>query len=75
MPFICVKAYPNEEAVKQKTAEEILEVFCRTWGAEPEWVTIAMEDVAPEDWDEKVVRKEILPNPDRIMIRDGKKQF
>ena len=75
MPFISVKAYPMDEAVKRKTAEAILEVFRTVWGAQPEWVTVAMEDVAPEEWDEKVVRGEILPDPGRIMIRDGQKLY
>ena len=75
MPFISVKAFPMDEAVKRKTAEAILEVFRTTWGAEPDWVTIAMEDVAPEDWEEMVVRAEIRKDPDRIMILDGQKQY
>ena len=75
MPFISVKAFPMDEAIKQKTAEAILEVFRTTWGAQPEWVTIAMEDVAPDEWDEKVVRAEILSDSERILIRDGQKQY
>ena len=75
MPFISVKAFPMDETVKRKTADAILEVFRTVWGAEPDWVTVAMEDIPPEDWDEKVVRAEIQKDPERIMILDGQKQY
>ena len=75
MPYISVKAFPSDEETKRKTAEQILEVFQKTWGAEPGWVTIAMEDIDPDEWDEKVRNEEILPNRDHILILDGKKQY
>ena len=75
MPYIAVKAFPMDEETKQKTAERILEVFRETWGAEPEWVTISMEDIAPDDWDEKIRRGEILPNLDKVLILDGAKRY
>ncbi len=75
MPYISIKAYPKDEETKQKTAEAILDVLQKTWGAEREWVTISMEDVEPDDWDEKVVRGEILPKMDKVMILDGKKRY
>ncbi len=75
MPFITVKAYPMDEETKRRTAEEILEVFRKTWGAEPDWVTVSMEDVDPDDWDEQVVKGEILPGMDKVMILNGKKLY
>lgn len=75
MPYISVKAFPKDEETKRRTAERILQVFQETWGAEPDWVTIAMEDVDPADWDERIVKGEILPGMDRVMILDGKKQY
>ena len=32
MPYISVKAFPMDEETKRKTAEQILEVFQKTWG-------------------------------------------
>ena len=75
MPYISVKAYPKDEETKRRTAEQILEVFTKVWGAEPDWVTIAMEDVDPADWDGQIVKGEILPKMDKVLILDGKKQY
>ncbi len=75
MPYISVKAYPKDDATKQKTAEAILEVFQKVWGAEPDWVTVSVEDIEPDEWDEKVVSAEIRPNMDRVLILDGKKRY
>ena len=74
MPYISIKAYPKDDETKRKTAEAILEVIQKTMGAEPEWVTISMEDIEPDEWEEKVVKAEILPNMDRVLILDGKKR-
>ena len=74
MPYISIKAYPKDDETKRKTAEAILEVIQKTMGAEPEWVTISMEDIEPDEWEEKVVKAEILPNMDHVLILDGKKR-
>ena len=34
-----------------------------------------MEEVAPDDWIEKVRNKEILPNKKKMMILDGEKMY
>ena len=75
MPYISVKAYPMDEETKRKTAEQILEVFQKTWGAEREWVSISMEDIDPDEWDERIRKGEILPNLEKMMILDGEKQY
>ena len=75
MPYISFQAFPMDEETKRKTAEQILEVFQKTWGAEPEWVSISMEDIDPEEWDDRVRNAEILPNRDKLMIPDGVKQY
>ena len=75
MPYISVKAFPMDEETKRRTAEKILEVFQETWGAEPDWVSISMEDIDPESWDERIRKGEIEPNLDKMMILDGKKQY
>ena len=75
MPYISVKAFPMDEETKRRTAEKILEVFQETWGAEPDWVSISMEDIDPESWDDRIRKGEIEPNLDKMMILDGKKQY
>ncbi len=75
MPYIAIKAYPKDEAVKKKVVEEINEIFLKYWGCPPQAISVSMESVAPEEWDEKVRQPEILPNADKMMILDGEKRF
>ncbi len=73
MPYISIKTYPKDDETKRKTAEAILEVIQKTMGADPDWVTVSVEDIEPEDWEEKVVKAEILPKMDSVLILNGKK--
>jgi len=73
MPYIAIKSYPKDEEAKRKIVEKVNEVFMEVWGCPQEVITISLEEVAPEDWKEKVKDREITPNLDKMMILAGKK--
>ena len=75
MPYISIKIFPKDDETKRKAAEAVLEAIQKSMGAQPEWVTVSVEDVDPAEWDEKVVKGEILPKKDNVLILDGKKQY
>ena len=75
MPYIKIKAYPKDEAIKQKVAERINQVFLEEWGCPPEAITISIEEIAPENWVDEVVKPEIEPNSDKMLILNGKKGY
>ena len=50
MPYIKIKAYPKDPAIKQRVAERINQVFLEEWGCPAEAISISMEEVAPEKW-------------------------
>lgn len=75
MPFINIKAYPKDEATKQELADRINEVLLEVWGCPQRAVTISIEDVAPEEWPEKVVKAQIEPMSEHLMIRSGEKLY
>ena len=75
MPYIAIKAYPKDMEIKKKVVDEINEVFKRNWGCPPEAISISVEEVKPEDWEEKVVKPVIEPDDPKMMIRDGKKRY
>ena len=75
MPYIRVKAFPKDEETKKIVVEGINKVFRNHWGCPPEAISISIEEVAPEDCDEQVREKEILPNEDKMMILDGEKKY
>ena len=74
MPYIAIKAYPKDEATKQAVVEKINRVFLETWGCPPQAITISVEEVAPELWQEQVVKPEIEPKLDKMMILNGEKR-
>ena len=75
MPYIAIKAYPKDAETKKKVVDEINEIFKKYWGCPPEAISISMEEFAPETWEEKVVKPEILPNADKMMVLSGEKKY
>ena len=75
MPYIRIKAYPKDEAVKRKVAEAINKVFLDNWGCAPEAVSISFEEVAPELWEQQVENGEIESLRDKMFILHGDKNY
>ena len=75
MPYIAIKSFPKDQATKEIVVEKIKEIFLEVWGCPQEAITISIEDVAPEDWDEKIVKPEIDPKMENMMILSGKKRY
>jgi len=73
MPYISIKSWPKDEATRRAAVERINEVFLEVWGCPPEALTISSEVIQPEDWEEKVVKGEIEPNMEHVMILSGRK--
>lgn len=75
MPYISIKCYPKDEEVKKKMVDKINEAFLEVWGCPQEAITISIEEVAPDEWQQKVVKPEIEPNKDKMMILSGKRNY
>lgn len=74
MPYISIKAYPKDEETKRLIAEKINQVFLETWGCSQKAISISIEEVSPETWEEQVVKTEIEPNRDKMYILSGEPQ-
>ncbi len=74
MPYIAIKAYPKDEETKKRVAEKINQVFLEEWGCPPQAISISMEEIKPEEWEEKIVKPEIEPKKEYMMILNGEKQ-
>ena len=72
MPYISIKSWPKDDAVRAEAVRRINEVFLEVWGCPPEALTISSEVIAPEDWNESVVKAEIEPNMENVMILSGR---
>ena len=66
---------PKDEETKKRVVDKINQVFLEEWGCPPEALTISVEEVAPDEWNEQVKRPEIDTKLDKMMILDGKKQY
>jgi len=75
MPYIRIKAYPKDQATKEKVVEAINKAFVDNWGCPPQAISISIEEVAPEDWVETVEKAEIEPNVDKMLVLNGKKKY
>ena len=75
MPYVAIKAYPKDEETKKKLVEKINEVFLEVWGCSQQALTISLEEIDPSDWNEQVVKTQIEPNKDKMMLLSGEKQY
>ncbi len=71
MPYISIKAYPKDEATQKAVVEKINQIFLETWGCPQQAITISVEEVSPENWQEQVVKSEIEPRLDKMIILNG----
>lgn len=75
MPYIAIKAKPKDEAAKKELVRRINQAVLEVWGCPQEVITISMEEIAPDLWKDTVVKNEIEPNADKMMIRYGEKLY
>ncbi len=79
MPHIAVKLWPgrSEEektafaraVAKTAFARAVADDAARYLHADKAWVSVSIEEIEPEAWEETVVRPEILEKPDVQYVR------
>ena len=76
MPHIIVKLQPGRsEQQKNRLAEEIVKDVVAIAKCEEKSVSVAIEEIKPEDWAEKVYRPDILNNPEKLYKKPGYNPF
>ena len=75
MPYIAIKSYPKDEAVKKALVEKINRDIIEIVGCPEHAVTISYEEILPENWQETVVKAEIEPKAEKVMILSGEKKY
>ncbi len=72
MPHISVRLWPGRsETDKQQLADAIVEDVVKYTGCSEASVTVAIEEVRPEDWKEKVYEPEILAKEQFLYKKPG----
>jgi len=76
MPHVTVKLYPGRtEQQKKRLAAQIVKDVVSILGGDESWVSVRIEDIAPEDWLEQVYRPEILEKPETLYKKPGYSPF
>jgi 4-oxalocrotonate tautomerase len=76
MPHVIVKLYPGRsEQQKTRLADEIVRDVVAIAKCGEESVSIAIEEIKPEDWAEKVYKSDILNKPERLYKKPGYNPF
>ena len=72
MPHVIVKMYSGRsEKDKKRLAEEITKAVTATLKYGEESVSVAIEEIKPRNWVEKVYNPDILGNPEKIYKKPG----
>ena len=72
MPHVLVKLWPGKsEKQKAKLAEEITRAVMTVLNYGEESVSVAMEEVKPTAWMEKVYKPDIIGKPEHIYKKPG----
>ncbi len=74
MPHIIVKLYPGKtEAQKQELADEIVKDVMNVLQSKEMAISVAFEEIAPEEWKDKVIGPDIEPNLETLYKKPGYK--
>ena len=72
MPHVIVKLWPGKsEEQKSRLAERIAQDVMDVFGYGEESVSVALEEVKPEDWAEKVYKPDIVNKPEQLYKKPG----
>ena len=76
MPHVIVKLYPGRsEQQKTRLADEIVKDVVAIAKCGEESVSVAIEEIKPEDWAEKVYKSDILNKAERLYKKPGYNPF
>jgi 4-oxalocrotonate tautomerase len=72
MPHVIVKLWPGKsEQQKMQLAENIAKDVMNVLNCKEESVSVAMEEVDPQDWAEKVYKLDIVNAPEKLYKKPG----
>jgi len=76
MPHVIVKLLPGRsEQQKSRLAEAIVKDVVALARCDEQSVSVAIEEIQPEDWAEQVYRPEILNRPEQLYKKPGYNPF
>ena len=74
MPHVIVKLWPGKsEQQKTRLAEDITKDVMDIFDYGEESVSVAMEEIKPQDWAAEVYKLDIIGHPERLYKKPGYK--
>jgi 4-oxalocrotonate tautomerase len=68
MPHVSIKLYPGRSLEQKRAlADRIVEAMGETIDARPEHISVTFEEVPPEEWDDRVVKPDIVEKLDSVI--------
>ena len=72
MPHVIVKLWAGQsDQQKRRLADEVTKAVMKALAAPEDLISVAIEDVDPGDWTEKVYKPDIIGHPDQIYKKPG----
>ena len=72
MPHVIVKLWPGKsEQQKVRLAEELVKDVTKVLNYGEESVSVAIEEIEPQDWGEKVYQPDIVNNSEKLYKKPG----
>ncbi|MGD9046078.1 MAG: tautomerase family protein [Desulfobacterales bacterium] len=76
MPHVIVKLYPGRsEEQKKQLARQIVKSIVEVAECKERSVSVAIEEVTPDDWAEKVYKPDIVDNKKNLVVTPGYNPF
>jgi 4-oxalocrotonate tautomerase len=76
MPHVIVKLWPGKsEEQKRRLADRITKAVMTVLNYGEESVSVAIEELKPVDWTEKVYKPDILNHPEKLYKKPGYNPF
>ncbi|TGQ64035.1 4-oxalocrotonate tautomerase [Mesorhizobium sp. M00.F.Ca.ET.186.01.1.1] len=72
MPHVIIKLYAGKsEQQKVRIAEAVTKAIVDSAGSAERSISVGIEDIAPEDWTEKVYKPDIAARMDQLHKKPG----
>ncbi|RXG22561.1 tautomerase family protein [Leeuwenhoekiella aequorea] len=71
MPHIVLKSFPLSEEERVAVTTALSQALQQSLGKSEASISIAIEEVSKEDWNETVYQPEILPNLEKLTKKPG----
>lgn len=72
MPHLHIQMYPGrDEATKKELVEKMQQCMMDVLDSSADGISISLEEIAPENWHEEVVKKRLLNKSEQVMKLPG----